>query len=70
MLDALDKCDDFDDIRLLLHLLDNTQNLASFDLRVLMTSRLEISIRLEFNNIKYIAYFALTLHDVSRVIVD
>ncbi len=70
VLDALDECDDFDDIRLLLHLLGDTQNLAGFGLRVLVTSRPEIPIRLGFNNMKHIAYFALALHDVPRAIVD
>jgi len=70
VLDALDECDDFDDMRLLLRLLGDTQNLAGFGLRVLVTSRAEIPIRLGFNNMKHIAYFALVLHDVPRAIVD
>lgn len=70
VLDALDECDDFDDIRLLLRMLGDTQNMAGLGLRVLVTSRPEIPIRLGFHNMKHIAYYELALHDVPRAIVD
>ena len=70
VLDALDECDDFDDIRLLLRMLGDTQNMAGLGLRVLVTSRPGISIRLGFHKMKHIAYHELALHDVPRAIVD
>lgn len=70
VLDALDECDDFDDIRLLLRMLGDTQYMAGLGLRVLVTSRPEIPIRLGFHNMKHIAYYELALHDVPRAIVD
>lgn len=70
VLDALDECDDFDDIRLLLRMLGDTQKMAGLGLRVLVTSRPEIPIRLGFHNMKHIAYYELALHDVPRAIVD
>lgn len=70
VLDALDECDDFNDVRLLLRLLGDTQNMTGLGLRVLVTSRPEIPIRLGFHNMKHIAYHELALHDVPRAIVD
>ena len=70
VLDALDECDDFNDVRLLLHLLGNTQDMLGLGLRLLVTSRPEVPIRLGFQNLKHIAYHELALHDVPRAIVD
>jgi Heterokaryon incompatibility protein (HET) len=70
VLDALDECDDFNDVRLLLHLLGDTQSMVGLGLRVLVTSRPEIPIRLGFHKMKHIAYYELALHDVPRAIVD
>jgi hypothetical protein len=70
VLDALDECDDFSDVRLLLRLLGDAQNMAGLGLRVLVTSRPDVPIRLEFRNMKHIAYHELALHDVPRAIVD
>ena len=70
VLDALDECDDFNDVRLLLRLIGNTQNLSGLGLRLLVTSRPDVPIRLGFQNMKHIAYHELALHDVPRAIVD
>ena len=70
VLDALDECDDFNDVRLLLRLLGDTKNMADLGLRVLVTSRPEVPIRLGFSNMRHIAYQELALHDVPRAIVD
>ena len=70
VLDALDECDDINDICLLLRLLGDDQNMAGLGLRVLVTSRPEIPIRLGFHKMKHIAYHELALHDVPRAIVD
>ncbi|KIX08794.1 uncharacterized protein Z518_03451 [Rhinocladiella mackenziei CBS 650.93] len=70
VLDALDECDDMDDIRLLLRLLGNTQSLSGLGLRLLVTSRPEAPIRLGFRDMKHIAYHELALHDVPRALAD
>jgi hypothetical protein len=70
VLDVLDECDDLNDVRLLLRLLSDTRNMTDLGIRVLVTSRPEIPIRLGFRNMKHIAYRELALHDVPRAIVD
>jgi hypothetical protein len=70
VLDALDECDDFDDVRLFLRLLGSTQDMAGLGLRVVVTSRPEVPIRLGFHSMKHIAYHELALHDVPRAIID
>jgi hypothetical protein len=70
VLDALDECDDPNDVRLLLRLLGNTQSLARLGLRILATSRPETPIRLGFRDMKHITYHELALHDVPRALVD
>jgi hypothetical protein len=70
VLDALDECDDLDEIRQLLRLLGDTRSMVGIGLRLLVTSRPETLIRLGFHNMKHIAYHELALHDVPRVIVD
>ena len=70
VLDALDECDDFDDVRLLLRLLDNTSQTSGLDLRLLVTSRPESPIWKGFQNMKHIAYHELALRDVPLALVD
>ena len=70
VLDALDECDDFNDVRLLLRLLGDTQRMEGLGLRVLVTSRPDIPISLGFRNMTHIAYHEIALHYVSRVTVD
>jgi hypothetical protein len=55
---------------LLLRLLGTTQNMAGLGLRVLLTSRPEVPIRLGFQNMTHIVYHELALHDIPRTIVD
>lgn len=70
VLDALDECDDFNDVRLLLRLLGDIQKMEDLGLRVLITSRPEDPIRLGFHNMSHIAYHELALHNVGRAIAD
>lgn len=70
VLDALDECDDFHDVCLLLGRLGDNQKMAGLGLRVLVTSRPEIPIRSGFREMQHIAYHELALHDVPRVLVD
>ena len=70
VLDALDECDDIDDVRLLLRLLGNVRTMAGVGLRVLVTSRPETPIRLGFQQMEHIAYYELALHHVPDVDQD
>lgn len=70
VLDALDECDDPDDVRLLLRLLSDTKSMVGLGLRVLITSRPDVPICRGFDNMSHIAYHQLALHDVPRANVD
>lgn len=67
VVDALDECDQDEDIGLLIRILSETHNLRSH-LRVFVTSRPELPIRLGFKNISH-TYQGLILHEVSDHIV-
>jgi hypothetical protein len=70
VVDALDECGNQKDIRLILRLLAGTKDLATVNLRILVTSRPEIPIRLGFREVSAIKYEDLVLHNVSRSVVD
>ena len=70
VLDALDECDDLNDVRLLLRLLGDTGNMVGLGLRLLVTSRPETPIRVGFRNMSHIAYHELALHEEPRAIVN
>jgi hypothetical protein len=70
VVDALDECEGENDIRAILQLLVDARALRTTRLRIFITSRPEISIRLNFRAIPEICYYDLVLHDVSRAIVD
>lgn len=46
--DALDECESDDDIRVILHLISQLKQIRSVHLRIFVTSRLELAIRLGF----------------------
>jgi nucleoside phosphorylase len=70
VIDALDECEEDNDIRLLLLLLAEAKSLESIRLRIFVTSRPETPIRLGFRAIPCIIHHDLALHNVSRAIVD
>jgi hypothetical protein len=70
VIDALDECDEENDIRLLLRLLATTKDLPNPRIRVFVTSRPELPIRLGFREMPNILYQDLVLHDVPRSVVD
>jgi hypothetical protein len=70
VIDALDECEGDSDIRLLLQLLAEAKNLKGIQLRIFLTSRPEIPIRLGFRPMPAILHHDLVLHDVPRIIVD
>ena len=69
VVDALDECGRQQDIRTLLQLLTEARDLKNVQLRVLLTSRPEISIRLGFRAISGSVHEDFVLHDISAAII-
>ncbi|KAI9785399.1 MAG: hypothetical protein M1816_000414, partial [Peltula sp. TS41687] len=70
VVDALDECDDDDDIQTIVHLLSEARSLRTVRLRILITSRPEIPIREGFSQIPETMHQDFILQDVSRSLVD
>jgi type II secretory pathway predicted ATPase ExeA len=66
VIDALDECDSQEDVQLILRLLANTKDITSLKLRIFLTSRPEIPIRLGFRDMDSIIHQDLVLQDVPR----
>jgi hypothetical protein len=66
VIDALDECERDEDIRAILHLLSRTRDLKPVSLRVFVTSRPELPIRLGFKKMPDGTYQDLILHEVPR----
>ncbi|KAI1155400.1 hypothetical protein F4825DRAFT_469164 [Nemania diffusa] len=69
VVDALDECDRDEDVKLLIHLLSRANNSKSLRLRIFLTSRPELPIRLGFHNVKG-TYQDLILHEVEQPIIE
>ncbi|KAM0250225.1 hypothetical protein ACHAQJ_008718 [Trichoderma viride] len=65
VIDALDECENDKDIRVILHLLPQVQECSSIRLRVFVTSRPELPIRLGFDAMGGNDYQDLILHQIS-----
>ena len=70
VIDALDECEREGDIRNILHLLAHARNVASVSLRVFVTSRPELPVRLGFKNISGTVYQDLVLQDIPRHTIE
>ena len=70
VIDALDECGSQGDIQLILRLLANTKDITSLKLRIFLTSRPEIPIRLGFRDMDSIMHQDLVLQDVPRSVVE
>ncbi|KAF2464761.1 uncharacterized protein BDR25DRAFT_337365 [Lindgomyces ingoldianus] len=68
--DALDECDDDNNIRIIVQLLAEARSLETVRLCVFLTSRPEIPIRYEFGQILDTKYQDFVLHNISASIVD
>ncbi|KAJ5966163.1 hypothetical protein N7481_012877 [Penicillium waksmanii] len=66
VLDALDECDQDWDIRSVIRLLPQLQKARSIRIRVFLTSRPELPVRLGFRNIEDQDYQNLVLHDIPE----
>jgi hypothetical protein len=70
VIDALDECDDENNIQILLHLLAEARSLMSNWLRVFLTSRPEVPIRYGFCQMLDAEHQDFVLHNISPSIVD
>jgi WD40 repeat protein len=70
VVDALDECENDDDVRTIVHLLSEAQSLRKVQLRILITSRPEIPIRNGFSRIPKTEHQDFILHDISPSIVN
>jgi hypothetical protein len=70
IVDALDECDNEDDIRMILQLLTEARTLEAVRLRVFLTSRPEIPIRHGFCYIPETEHEDFVLHNISPEIVN
>lgn len=70
MVDALDECETKSDIKQVLQLLADTRGLDRVHLRVLVTSRPEISIRDGFSRFSDDEHRDLVLHNISEFVVN
>ncbi|KAH8585978.1 putative F-box and wd40 domain protein [Bisporella sp. PMI_857] len=70
VIDALDECDEDNDIRAILQCLEDLNSVETRRLYICITSRPETPIRLGFRAMPAIIYHNLILHDVPGNIVD
>ncbi|KAF1809453.1 WD40 repeat-like protein [Eremomyces bilateralis CBS 781.70] len=70
VVDALDECEDQNNIQIILQLLAEVQSLKVIKLRVLLTSRPEVPIQHGFHQIREDEHQDLVLDDIKRSIID
>jgi hypothetical protein len=70
VIDALDECDVDNDIRLILQLLQQLKDPEALRLRVLLTSRPELPIRLGFKKLANHDYEHLVLHEIPEEVIE
>ena len=70
VVDALDECNDDNNIRIILQLLAEARSMQRVKLRVFLTSRPEIPIRYGFNQIPDTERQDFVLHNISPSIID
>jgi hypothetical protein len=70
IIDGLDECEREQDIRVILQLLAQTKDLRPAPLRILVTSRPELHIRLGFTDMPNGTYQNLVLHKVPRSTIE
>ncbi|EUC43266.1 hypothetical protein COCMIDRAFT_7303 [Bipolaris oryzae ATCC 44560] len=70
VIDALDECEKEADIRVILRLLAQTKDIHPIPLRIVVTSRPELHIRLGFKEISNSTYQDLVLHEVPKSTIE
>lgn len=69
VIDALDECEPEADVKALIRLFSNAQNVRSLKLRIFCTSRPELPLRLGFRAIRG-TYQDLILHEIARPVIE
>ncbi|OQE26467.1 hypothetical protein PENSTE_c005G00738 [Penicillium steckii] len=69
VIDALDECTGDNDIRLILHLLPKLQKVDNLQIRVFLTSRPELPIRLGFSELAVQDHRDLILHEIPESVI-
>jgi hypothetical protein len=70
VIDALDECEQEEDIRAILQLLARAKSIQPVSLRVVITSRPELHIRLGFKELPNGTYQDIILHEVQRSTIE
>ncbi|CAG8888404.1 unnamed protein product [Penicillium egyptiacum] len=70
VIDALDECDVDNDMRLILHLLPQLRKAEGIRVRVLITSRPELPIRLGFEKLPLHDHKDFVLHEIPKEVVE
>lgn len=70
VIDALDECEREGDIKVILDLLSQVPNTASLSLRIFVTSRPELPVRLGFKTMAEGVYQDLILHEIPRSTIE
>ena len=70
VIDALDECERKEDIQVILRLLARTKNLSPVPLRIFVTSRPDLPIRLGFKQISNGTYQDLILHNIPKETIE
>lgn len=69
VIDALDECDDLNNVRRIIYLLSKTKDFTSVCLKFFITSRPELDIQIGFKDI-YGDYEDLVLHEISQLVIE
>ncbi|KAJ5159574.1 WD domain protein [Penicillium canariense] len=70
VVDALDECAPEQDVRMLLHLLPQIKKSPVIQIRIFVTSRPELPIRLGFRKISQVEYQDIILHNIPRPVIE
>lgn len=70
VVDALDECDDDNDVRIIIRLLPSLQEAKAIRLRIFLTSRPELPILLGFSKIANHDYQDLALHEIPEKVTE
>ncbi|KAJ5646727.1 NACHT and WD40 domain protein [Penicillium lividum] len=66
VIDALDECEHDNDIRVITQLLPRFQRASTVRLRIFLTSRPELPIRIEFSRMSHLDYHDVVLHEIPK----
>lgn len=70
VIDALDECEQEEDIKTILNLLSQMQTIHTVRLRIFVTSRPELPIRLGFKRISQDTHQDIVLHEIAKDTID